>query len=164
MRKRTLDTGIHKRVKEIRLKAGKERLQMANILGVTLSSYYKYENGETVPSPAIMMTYVKQFGVSLDWLQLDRGPMHFGEITKALEDVKKLKEENERLKQETENLESEKGALLPEGAVVVVEKDLVELFRYIDENTLFKYELLTHFHKYKAEHKNMDAPVPAIGT
>ncbi len=66
------------------------------------------------------------------------------------------------MEQELEKVKAEKEALVPEGAAVVAEKDLVELHRYIDENPLFKYRLLTHFHQYKNDPKNRD--IPALET
>ncbi len=184
-RKKSLDTKIHKRIKAIRIEAGKSHLEMAQALGVSISTYHKYEGGACAPSPATMMSYVQQYDFTLEWLMLGRGPKHFNDMTKAFEDVETLREENEGLKRELQEVQqrlnrelqekqqqlekereafaAEKKVLLPEGAAVITEKDLVELFQYLDENTLFKYELLTHFHKYKAaEQKNLD--VPALGT
>ncbi len=134
---------------------------MARLLGITQSTYQRYEYGDHAPSPFTMNLYVKEFGISLEWLILGRGPKYFGDIRNALEKVKKLEKENESLKQELDALKGEHQAHNPEGSVVVKEKDMVELFRYTDENPLLKHQLLTYFFQYKSNPQVQD--IPAIG-
>ncbi len=172
-RKKALNTSIHKRIKEIRLDTEKTHVQMARVLGVTLSTYRKYEIGVHAPSPATMMTYVKEYGISLEWLMLNRGPKYFDDITKALETSEKLEKENEsltqelqetreKLKDETKKSKANKEAFVPEDAEVITNKDLVELFRYIKKNSLFKHRLMISFLQHKTDSQNPDTPKKEI--
>ncbi len=168
-RPKTPNTGIHMRLKEIRLKEGKCMHGMARLLGVAVNTYRRYEHGDYAPSPATMNIYVKTFDISLEWLLLGRGPKNFEDIPRALEQVKTLETEKEELTKETEQLQrqleslkAEHESFNPAGSIVVTEKDMVELIRYSDANPLFKYQLLTYFFQYKGNPKLQHTPAAGI--
>ncbi len=172
MTKKKCFKNVHKRIKEIRLKAGKSGPEMADAMGICRSGYRKYEAGDSLPSHEKMMLYVEQHDISLEWLLLARGPMNFSTINNAFEEVKQLKEETERLSQEKEQLkqelqkmeariQEEKQPPLPAWAKVITEKDLAELVQFIEDTPLFKYQLLAHFHQFKKDPKNQDMPAIA---
>lgn len=53
--------------------------QMADRLGVWRSTYVRNENGETPLSYKAMIAMVDSYGVSLDWLVVNKGPMYYKE-------------------------------------------------------------------------------------
>ncbi len=168
-RKKALSTSIHKRIIELRLDAGKTHVQMARFMGVHLSTYHKYETGTAAPSPVTMMNYIKEYGISLEWLMLNRGPKYFKDITTALKNSETLVKENEALKlelqekdqllkDEKEKSKSKKETFVPDGAEVVTEKELVELVQYTRNNRNFKHRLLLAFDNHKENPENQDMP------
>ena len=57
-----------KRLRESRLNAQLTQQDMANIIGCTLNSYQKYEQGERFPSSEILVLLANKLDVSIDWL------------------------------------------------------------------------------------------------
>jgi transcriptional regulator with XRE-family HTH domain len=76
--------------------------QMADHLGVWRSTYVRNENGETPLSYKAMIAMVDYYGVSLDWLVVNKGPMYYEEKVLKNEpplnpDFKELIEHMERI-------------------------------------------------------------------
>ena len=76
--------------------------QMADRLGVWRSTYVRNENGETPLSYKAMSAMVDHYGVSLDWLVVNKGPMYYKEKELKNEpplnpDFKELIEHMERI-------------------------------------------------------------------
>lgn len=122
------------------------RPQMAAELNISLSAYTKYETKRNFPSFEVLSRLVKKFNISLDWLLLNKGPMHFSH-------TEKMMKENELLKQQIAEEEERKNLapVIPEDAMVITEPELKDLFGYMQGNPLFKHQLLTHFYNYKLE-------------
>ncbi|MCX6582803.1 MAG: helix-turn-helix transcriptional regulator [Candidatus Aminicenantes bacterium] len=76
--------------------------QMADRLGVWRNTYVRNENGETPLSYKAMIAMVDCYGVSLDWLVVNKGPMYYKEKVLKNEpplnpDFKELIEHMERI-------------------------------------------------------------------
>ena len=56
------------RLKEIRKNVGASPQQLAELLGISVQSYYRYENGQNEPSLPALIKLADYFGVSLDYL------------------------------------------------------------------------------------------------
>ena len=53
--------------------------RVADELGVKNQAVGQWMRGETLPSSAMMLKIAQRFGVSLDWLMLDRGRIYPGD-------------------------------------------------------------------------------------
>lgn len=56
------------RLKELRLKKGVSRSQVASAIGYSKSAYVHYENGTRDPNIATLKRLSKYFGVSIDYM------------------------------------------------------------------------------------------------
>jgi hypothetical protein len=81
----------------------------------------------------------------MDWLIYNKGAMHFSTIEKALRENKQLKQNLEEASAREES-SARSGA---EGAEIVTDPELKELIRYLENNPLFKHQLLINFHRHK---------------
>ena len=59
---------ISKRLKQLREDAGLSQSKIGQLVGVPQSSIYRYEQGQSVPSPKTFRWYADYFDVSLDYL------------------------------------------------------------------------------------------------
>ena len=59
---------ISKRLKKLREDAGLSQSKIGQLVGVPQSSIYRYEQGQSVPSPKTFRWYADYFDVSLDYL------------------------------------------------------------------------------------------------
>ena len=98
---------------------------MAARLGVSRSSYNKYEYGLSFPNPVGLAVLANELDISLDWLIAGKGPMTY-----------KVKKEM------TSNLVGENS-------------DVKSLLSSMERIPLLRYEVLTLFHKFKLEHKDL---------
>lgn len=57
-----------RRLRELRLAKGESQEQLAKILGVSRTSYTKYENGQHDPSMEALNMLAEHFNVSVDYL------------------------------------------------------------------------------------------------
>lgn len=116
---------------------------MISSLQVAPSSYYRNENGKTSPDIMSLRILGRVFGISLDWLVCDKGPMFYKE-----------KKTGEKEKQE-EILEgaAEKGP--QRDPLDTLPDEIRELVIHMEQIPLLRYEILASFHKFKDEHKGM---------
>lgn len=56
------------KLKELRMAAGYTQLDLAKMLGMDRSSVAKWETGEGMPSPLVLLRLSKIFGVSMETL------------------------------------------------------------------------------------------------
>lgn len=77
---------FHKKLKELRTKAGMTQMQLGAQIGVTKSVISYYELQERIPSPEILIKLAAIFHVSTDYL--------LGIEKKSVIDVSGLKEED----------------------------------------------------------------------
>lgn len=66
---------MQNRIKELRKSLGLNQTEFGRKLGVTTSSISGYELGTIVPSPAIILSIVREFGCSETWLRTGEGEM-----------------------------------------------------------------------------------------
>jgi transcriptional regulator with XRE-family HTH domain len=98
---------------------------MAARMGVTRSSYNKYEYGGAFPSPIGLKTLANDFDISLDWLIADKGPVIYKEKTGLTADMADVK------------------------------NDVKSLLADMERIPLLRYEVLAHYHKFILEHKDL---------
>ena len=103
--------------------------QMADRLGVWRSTYVRNENGETPISYKTMISLVNRFGVSLDWMVLNKGPMYYKE--------KEVKNEQ------------------PPNPLDSLNPDFKELIEHMERIPMLKHEMLLSFCKFKEDRKDL---------
>ena len=70
---------LHERLKKARLRAGIASVaDAAEALGVPYPTYAGHENGTSGFRRQSAIKYARRFGVSLDWLLMEKGPMVIG--------------------------------------------------------------------------------------
>ncbi|MCP5050213.1 MAG: helix-turn-helix transcriptional regulator, partial [bacterium] len=77
------------RFMEIRRRFGVSQGQMAIKLGLTRTTYTRYETGEILPGRLTLINLAKLYNISLDWLLLNKGPMLYKEKEEARVEQKK---------------------------------------------------------------------------
>jgi len=136
---------IRSRIIAIRKERNLTRPQMAAELNVGNNNYNKYERGLYLPSLKTLAILTEKFDISMDWLIYNKGAMHFSTIEKALQ-------ENQRLKQDLEEASARQDATAraeAQDAEIVTDPEIKELIRYLEDNPLFKHQLLIYFHRHK---------------
>ncbi|MCP4151285.1 MAG: helix-turn-helix transcriptional regulator, partial [bacterium] len=81
---------IGERLRQVRVNHKLNRQQMATRLGVRWNSYYKYETGVNFPGLSVLYTLNKEFGITMDWILLGKGPMS----QRAMDSEKELESRN----------------------------------------------------------------------
>lgn len=117
------DTG--QRLKKIRNQFELSQKEMATHAGITIKSYYKNENNETLPSFKTMHRLQKDFNVSMDWLIFNKGPMLF-------------KEKQEEIKTAT-----------VEPTVEEISPELKDMLNHMEQDPRLRHELLAYYYTYK---------------
>lgn len=152
VKKETIWREVGKRLKKLRLELKYSRKQMAQGLGINLNSYYKNENGTSFPWIYSLYRLHKDFGISMDWLIFDYGPMYLKEkelekpseeeLAKALaiqtEEAKKAGQEEVKKPWWEESM-----------------PDARELLEFMAKDPLFRYKVFLYFYEYK-EKKDKD--------
>jgi transcriptional regulator with XRE-family HTH domain len=136
---------IKSRIIAIRKERNLTRPQMAAELNVGNNNYNKYERGLYLPSLKTLAILTEKFDISMDWLIYNKGAMHFSTIEKALR-------ENKELKQDLKEASAREGASVQTeapDAEIVTDPEIKELIRYLEDNPLFKYQLMIYFHRHK---------------
>lgn len=148
--------GIASRITAIRKEQKLTRPQMAEALNISYNAYTKYERALNFPSLKCQAILSKKFDISLDWLLLNKGLMHFSGIEKVLRENRLLKQEQKKWaeiakeeKIEKEREEADKEPVLPPDALTVTDTDIIELLSFMEDNPLFKHQLLTYFYRFK---------------
>lgn len=139
MKKTINSAGIASRLKAIRIDKKLTTHEMAAQLGTNANNYRKYERGMFLPTIHVQLILAQKFGISLDWLILNKGPMYSDQIETALR-------ENEQRKQEVLQIREQ---VVPPDAMIVTSPEIKELLRFIEENPVYKFQLLSHFYQYK---------------
>ena len=139
------------RLRRIRSKHNLTVLEISKQLDMGPNAYRKYERAKNFLSRQSMILLVEKFGISLDWLLFNRGPMYYREIEDALRENKERKEQEKEPKKQPEPQVKEPA--VPEDAVIVTAPEIKELLQFMEGNPLFKHQLLTHFYNYKKETK-----------
>jgi transcriptional regulator with XRE-family HTH domain len=152
VKKETIWREVGKRLKKLRLELKYSKKQMAQRLGINLNSYYKNENGTSFPWIYSLYRLHKDFGISMDWLIFDYGPMYLKE-----KEPEKPPEE-ELAKELAIKAEAAKEAEQEEAKKPWWEEtmpDAKELLEYMAQDPLFRYKVFLYLYKYK-EKKEQD--------
>jgi transcriptional regulator with XRE-family HTH domain len=88
---------IGSRLRTLRLQKKLPVKQMAARLGIGPNGYRKYERSLYFPPLHIQVLLSEQFGVSLDWLILNKGPMYMNEIETALRENQQRKQNEQQI-------------------------------------------------------------------
>lgn len=129
MDRKTLLRNIGEKLRNIRDSLKLERFQMADRIGAYRTSYYRYEIGETSPQLTSLYHLGHTDNISMDWLILNRGPMHFKDIRATPEPPKET---------------------VPP---IALERDVKELLEHMEKSPLLRHEILLMFYKFKEDHK-----------
>jgi DNA-binding transcriptional regulator YiaG len=66
------------RIREAREAMGVPRIEAANVVGVSLSTFQAWEAGEREPDATKISIYAKKYGLAADWLLFGEGEMRKG--------------------------------------------------------------------------------------
>jgi len=148
--------GIASRMRAIRTEKKLPVLDMASQLGITPNVYRKYERAVYCPPLHIQVFLAQKFGISLDWFILNKGPMYIEEVETALREKEQRKQEEQQKPVKTVEIEEKitrepMEPAVPPDAVIVTSPEIKDLLRFMEENPLYKFQLLTHFYRYKQE-------------
>lgn len=103
--------------------------EMARRLELDKATYLRYENSANAPGVKTLYKIGLDYGISLDWYILNRGPQYYAEVEKKLK--------------------------LGEPGPTLLDRfpaDVTELLEYMERVPSFRYEVLLFFHRYKEEH------------
>ncbi|MCP5054948.1 MAG: helix-turn-helix transcriptional regulator [bacterium] len=128
------------RFKQIRKMFQVPQGQMAIKVGVTRTTYTRYESGELLPGRLTLIKLAKLYNISMDWLLLNKGPMLY-------------KEKEGQIKEDQKNT-----ALKKDKQLEWVRNEAEEMLEYMSRYPMFHHEMLTHFHRFKLENKDLVEP------
>lgn len=117
---------IGERLRMVRRHLNYTRKEMATVLGVQPSGYYKNEAGETYPGRGTFFRLQRDYGISMDWLLSNKGPMFY----------KQKPQEKEK-----------------EPALEDRVPEVRELLDHMDGDPQLKHEILAYFFKYRGKKK-----------
>ncbi|MCP5103007.1 MAG: helix-turn-helix transcriptional regulator [bacterium] len=124
---------ISLRFKKVREVLNCSQEKMAARLEVERVSYTKYESGKALPGHYRLNILARHFDVSLDWLIADKGPMFYKGKVNAVEDTEEFTAE------------------------------MKELFDHMSRIPLLRHEVLSCFHKFKLDYKDLVESSPPRG-
>lgn len=131
MNRKELTTAVAAKLEKIRRSLHYSTPVMADKLGLSRGSYKRNEKGETIPDTFSLYLFGCNLNISLDWLLRDRGPMYCpGTVP-----------------------DRETGEKSP--ASHPVGSDVNELLTHMERIPLLHHEVMTVFHKFKTEHKDI---------
>jgi transcriptional regulator with XRE-family HTH domain len=122
----TFSQGIGERLASVRRRLNYSRQEMARVLGLKSSGYFKNESGETFLSVTTMSRLQKNYDISIDWLLFNKGPMYF----------------KDKPSQEKPTLD-----------FVSQSQELGELMTSIEQDPQLRHEILAYFYQYKSKKK-----------
>jgi len=122
---------------------------MISSLQLVPSSYYRNENGKTCPDIMSLQILGREFGISLDWLVCDKGPMFY-------------KEKDREESQEEIPEAAEKEPL--QDPLDTLPDEIKELVKHMERIPLLRYEILASFHRFKGEYKETVSEAMTPGT
>lgn len=133
MKKKLNLDGIASRMYFIRKEKQLTNKEMAAQLEISTNDYRKYEKSIYCPPAHIQVLLAQKFGISLNWLILNKGPMYNNDVDTALQKP-----------------------TVPPDAMMVTSPEIKELIGFMEENPVHKFQLLTHFYNYKQKVKKTD--------
>jgi transcriptional regulator with XRE-family HTH domain len=127
MTRKDIAKTIGAKLLKIRQDNNKSVARMARALNCDRVSYARNENGQTIPNFFTIYNLGSQFGISMNWLILDEGPILLKEIA----------------------VENKVAASTPLLA------NFAELIEHMEKIPLLQHEILAQFHRFKEEHPAM---------
>jgi transcriptional regulator with XRE-family HTH domain len=124
------------KLRKLREEKGLNMKEMAKLLGIERTCYWRYENENTLPRIDILCNICQKLGISLDWLVLDRGPCRFADIQDAVKYAEKARKNPPKT-----NL------------VEIIDPDTRVLIKNMDSDPRFRHEVLLLLFDY-IEKKN----------
>lgn len=139
------------RLKEIRNKLSLTQEKMAVQMGVSYSSYIKYERGMRFPSLPGLRKLALESDVSMDWLIFGKGPMFYsGKRLNA--ELDQLQEQLEQTRLYIETLKAEhQNELENQAQQMALEPELQELIDGMKQDDVLYHEILATFSRLKRE-------------
>ncbi len=131
-------TNVGNRLLKLRGQLALSPGEMAARLGVSRSSYYKNENGETLPGMISIFRLHKDLKLSIDWFLFGIGGMY-------LPDEQQIQEREQ--------------AKTP--STVKFDPELSELIAHLEKDPLLRHEIMVYFYKYKQNKNAQPAQPPA---
>ncbi len=131
MIKNEYEKKIALKLKQIREVHHLSKAGMAAKLGIHLESYCRNENSIRTPHVSTLYNVGNDLNISLDWLVMDKGEMYYKE---------KVKER----KTETDIAENRS-----------LSTDMKELLGHMEKIPLLRFEMMSHFYKFKEEHSEL---------
>ncbi len=128
MIKNEYEKKIALKLKQIREVHHLSKAGMAAKLGIHLESYCRNENSIRTPHVSTLYNVGNDLNISLDWLVMDKGEMYYKEKV----------EEKKTEPQMTGNLSQS--------------TDMKELLDHMEKIPLLRFEMMSHFYKFKEEH------------
>jgi len=136
MDRKTLLRNIGEKLRVIRDSLKLKNVEMADRLGTYRTSYYHYELGDTSPQIITLYRLGMANDISMDWLILDRGPMHYKDKEIPIQAVPEPPRE-----------------IVPP---IALERDVKELLVHMEKSPLLRHEILLMFYKFKENHKEIE--------
>ncbi|MCP5052789.1 MAG: helix-turn-helix transcriptional regulator [bacterium] len=115
-------SGVGGRLKQVRHRLKYGRQEMASVLGLKISGYYKNETNETFPSQRTLYRLQRDYDISMDWLMFNKGPMIFKQKVQPQEKAPPLWEQLREVK---------------------------DLLDDMEQNPQLKHEILGYYFKFK---------------
>ncbi len=117
---------IGARMRIIRKQLGHSGPEMASVLSIDRTAYYKNESGRNFPGTLTLYRLQKNFDISMDWLIFNKGPMIFKN--------KKQEEKKPGLLEQT--------------------PEVKKLLEAMEQDSQLKFEMLSQFYKYQGKKKS----------
>ena len=64
---------LSERIEAIRKRIRKSQSEFAAQFGISLSAFKRYEKGQIEPAPSALVAICEEYGISANWLMLDKG-------------------------------------------------------------------------------------------
>jgi transcriptional regulator with XRE-family HTH domain len=146
--KRDILQGAGLRMRKVREQLGYTRREMAQHLGITVNGYRKNESGECFPNTKSLFQLSTEYGISMDWLFFNNGPMYLKEM-KRLQDLDKTEPE---LSHQLADCKAKLASLEQETAEIrQATPEIKEMVIQMGQNPILFHELLLHFHQFVKE-------------
>jgi transcriptional regulator with XRE-family HTH domain len=129
--------GMGNKLRKLRESLRLRYFEMAGRLDINRATYTRYEDGTTPPGIKTLCKLGLEYGFSLDWFILNRGPQYYEAVEKKLA------------------LASKKEPTLLDR----MPADVIDLLEYMEQVPSFRYEVLLFFHGYRTEHGEKEGAV-----
>lgn len=144
--------GTGKRLARIRRELKLGRTAMAARLMVKPNSYYKNENGETFPRATSLRILHDEFGISMEWLIFNQGPMYTRDLDAAGQlkiHKEKLQECDGKIQELSGQLDETRKRMEPYEWLEKAGPEMNEFLQAMSQDSQLRFEVLAHYYKHK---------------